>query len=106
VDESTRVEARLSPRIRVPLDTSFFQEHLLDKEGKASLESNAAFQQALKGIIIRTDNFSEDLYMLLNIQEATIEIEYEYDKYDTNGTPDELIDDTTVKVTSDFTLNL
>jgi hypothetical protein len=106
VDESTRVEARLSPRIRVPLDTSFFQEHLLDKEGKASLESNAAFQQALKGIIIRTDNFSEDLYMLLNIQEATIEIEYEYDKYDTNGTPDELIDDTTVKATSDFTLNL
>ena len=106
VDETTRVETRLSPRIRVPLDTTFFQERILDMEGTASLESNAAFQRALKGIIIRTDNFSEDLYMLLNIQEATIEIEYEYDQYDTNGTPDELIDDSTVKATSEFTLNL
>ena len=106
VDETTRVETRLSPRIRVPLDTTFFQERILDMEGTASLESNAAFQRALKGIIIRTDNFSEDLYMLLNIQEATIEIEYEYDQYDTNGTPDDLTDDSTVKATSEFTLNL
>jgi hypothetical protein len=44
--------------------------------------------------------------MLLNIQEATIEIEYEYDQYDTNGTPDDLTDDSTVKATSEFTLNL
>ena len=55
VDETTRVETRLSPRIRVPLDTTFFQERILDMEGTASLESNAAFQRALKGIIIRTN---------------------------------------------------
>jgi hypothetical protein len=106
VDETTRVESRLSPRIRVPLNPSFFQERIMDMEGSASLETNAAFQEALRGIIIRTENFSEDLYMLLNIQEATIKIEYEYDKLNSNGTPDDVTDDVVEKGQKEFVLNV
>jgi hypothetical protein len=106
VDETTRVETRLSPRIRVPLNTTFFQEQFIDKEGTPSLESNADFQRALKGIIIRTENFSEDLYMLLDLQGAAVKVAYEYDKYDTNGTPDDLTDDGIVKETDEVSLTL
>jgi len=106
IDETTRVETRLSPRIRVALDPSFFQKQLLDREGSPSLESNAAFQEAMRGIIVRTDNFSEDLYMLLDIQNAVVNVEYEFDDYNTNGTVDEIADDTIDKVQRVFTLGL
>ena len=106
VDETTRVETRLSPRIRVPLDPTFFQERIINMEGTTSLESNAAFQEAVKGMIIRTENFSEDLYMLLNIAQATIKVEYDYDKYNTNGTPDDDADDVTERATKEFSIGL
>ena len=106
VDETTQVESRLSPRLRVPLDTEFFQQRLLNLEGTEALRSNGAFQRAMRGIIIQTANFSEDLYMLLNIQGASIKIGYEYDKYDTNGTESELIDDVVEKVNKEFSLSL
>lgn len=106
VDETTRVETRLSPRIRIPLDTAFFQERVIDLEGSPSLETNAAFQQALRGIIIQADNFSEDLYMLLSLQDASVKIEYEYDKFNSNGTPDDESDDFTEKAKKVFSLEL
>ena len=106
VDETTQVETRLSPRLRVPLNPQFFQERLLDLEGTETLKSNGAFQREMKGIIIQTANFSEELYMLLNIQGAAIKIGYEYDKYDTNGTEDTLIDDVIEKVQREFILSL
>ena len=78
----------------------------MDREGSPSLESNAAFQEAMRGIIVRTDNFSEDLYMLLDIQNAVVNVEYEFDDYNTNGTVDEIADDTIDKVQRVFTLGL
>ena len=93
VDETTQVETRLTPRIRVPLDTSFFQERIIDLEGSPSLETNEAFQKSLRGIIIKTENFSEDLYMMLNLEDASVKVEYEYDKYNSNGTLDDDTDD-------------
>ena len=106
MDETTRVETRLSTRIRVPLDPTFFQERIINMEGTTSLESNAAFQEAVKGMIIRTENFSEDLYMLLNIAQATIKVEYDYYKYNTNGTPDDDADDVTERATKEFSIGL
>ena len=106
VDETTQVETRLSPRLRVPLNTQFFQERLLDLEGSEILKSNGAFQRAMKGIIIQTANFSEDLYMLLNTQGAAVKIGYEYDKYNTNGTEEDINDDVIEKVKKEFILSL
>ena len=67
VDETTQIETRLTPRIRVPLDTDFFQEKILDEEGEVVLSNNSNFIDHIKGINIRMENSSSDLYMSLNI---------------------------------------
>ena len=104
VDETTQVETRLSPRLRVPLDISFFQENIIDKEGSSDLETNVDFQKALRGLIIRAEDFSDDLYMLLDIQNANINIVYEYDDYQTQGTLGDTTDDTIEKAEKEFSL--
>lgn len=93
-DETEQVETRLTPRIRVPLDINYFQTRFIDMEGSPQLTSISAFQQYLKGLIIRGENFSEELYMLLDISNAVIKIEYEFDRYNENGTTDDTSDDT------------
>ena len=105
VDETTQVETRLSPRLRVPLDISFFQENIIDKEGSSDLETNVDFQKALRGLIIRAEDFSDDLYMLLDIQNANINIVYEYDDYKTQGTLGDTTDDTIEKAEKEFSLS-
>ncbi|MDC1056053.1 DUF4270 family protein [Flavobacteriaceae bacterium] len=105
VDETTQVETRLSPRLRVPLDISFFQENIIDKEGSSDLETNVDFQKALRGLIIRAEDFSDDLYMLLDIQNANINIVYEHDDYQTQGTLGDTTDDTIEKAEKEFSLS-
>jgi len=104
VDETLQVETRLSPRLRVPLDIGFFQENFIDKEGSTDLETSVNFQKALRGIIIRVEDFSEDLYMLLDIQNAAVNIVYEYDDYQTQGTLGDTSDDTVEKVEKEISL--
>ncbi|MDB3984621.1 DUF4270 domain-containing protein [Flavobacteriaceae bacterium] len=104
VDETLQVETRLSPRLRVPLDIGFFQENFIDKEGSTDLETSINFQKALRGIIIRVEDFSEDLYMLLDIQNAAVNIVYEYDDYQTQGTLGDTSDDTVEKVEKEISL--
>ena len=104
VDETLQVETRLSPRLRVPLDVGFFQENFIDKEGSTDLETSVNFQKALRGIIIRAEDFSEDLYMLLDIQNAAVNIVYEYDDYQTQGTLGDTSDDTVEKVEKEISL--
>ena len=104
VDETLQVETRLSPRLRVPLDIGFFQESFIDKEGSTDLETSVNFQKALRGIIIRAEDFSEDLYMLLDIQNAAVNIVYEYDDYQTQGTLGDTSDDTVEKVEKEISL--
>ncbi|MGY8922396.1 MAG: DUF4270 family protein [Flavobacteriales bacterium] len=104
IDETTQVETRLSPRLRVPLDISFFQEKLINKEGSIDLETVINFQETLKGLIIHADNFSDDIYMLLDINNAAINIVYEFDDYQTKGTPDDVSDDVVEKVEREFSL--
>ena len=93
VDEQESVETRLTPRIRIPLDKTFFQEKILDQEGEAVLSSDDNFSKHLRGLIIKTENFDDDLYMLLDIRNGRIMIEYEYDELDTNDTTDDTTDD-------------
>lgn len=93
-DETELVETRLTPRIRVPLDIDFFQTRFIDMESSPELSSLSAFQQYLKGLIIRTDNFSDEIYMLLDFANAEIKITYDYQRYNVKGTTDDTSDDT------------
>ena len=77
-DESKTEKDRLTPGIRIELDKTLFQTYLLDKEGDSSLSSNTLFLQNLKGIVISASNFSADLWPLLNISNAKVEVEYSY----------------------------
>ena len=78
IDERNKIQTRLSPRIRVPLDIGFFQSKIIDNEGKDPVSSYEKFIRFFKGIVIRADNVSDDLYMLLDINNANIKIEYDY----------------------------
>ena len=106
IDETTQVENRLTPRLRIPLDPNFFQEKLIDLEGTESLLSEISYQKDMRGLIIRTENFSDDLYMLLDIQNAEIKISYEFKDNNTQGTLEDLTDDTIEILERNFSLSL
>ena len=105
VDEREKVGARLTPRIRIPLQKEFFQEKILDFEGQSVFSNSDSFSKHLRGLIIKADGFNDDLYMLLDISNAQVRIEYEYDEVNTNSTPDDTSDDTTEKASKTYMLN-
>ena len=106
IDERKKIQTRLSPRIRVPLDKDFFQTKILDNEGGDPLSNYENFIRFFKGIIIRADNFSDDLYMLLDLNNANIMIEYDYNFNNLNGTSDNTSDDKIETNSKSFSLNL
>ncbi len=81
IDETKVIETRLTPRIRIPLDKSFFQNKILDKEGSFELSNQSDFSEYLRGIIITFEDSSDNLYMLLNFNSASIKIDYQFDRY-------------------------
>ena len=106
IDETTLIETRLSPRLRIPLNKNFFQKNLIELEGTNFLLNDATYQKRMRGIIIRGDNFSDNLYMLLDIQNAEINVKYVFDDYNTQGTLDDLSDDIIEKRERNLTLSL
>ena len=92
-DELTQVNYFETPRVRVPLDTQFFQRTIMNLEGSENIVNQANFNNFFKGLIVRAENFSDDLYMMLDILNARIVLEYNYNSYNTNGT-DDVSDDT------------
>ena len=78
-----------TPRLRVPLDINFFQSKIIDLEGQDQLINKANFNNHLRGLIVQAENFSDDLYMILDISNAGIVLEYNYNFYNTNGTTDQ-----------------
>tara|TARA_X000000950_G_C13896592_1_gene653095 strand:- start:84 stop:1889 length:1806 start_codon:yes stop_codon:yes gene_type:complete len=78
-----------TPRIRVPLDINFFQSKVIDLEGQDPLINKANFNNHLRGLIVQAENFSDDLYMILDISNAGIVLQYTYNFYNTNGTADQ-----------------
>ena len=106
VDETTQIETRLSPRIRVPLNPSFFQEKIIDEEGNETLTNSNNFNSHVKGINVRMENPSDDLYFLLNLAGARIVVTYDYDVYNDQDTPEDTSDDTTDVEQNTFNLNL
>lgn len=80
-DESQNISTRFSPRIRLELDNSFFQQRILDMEDEDVLENQELFRDYLRGLFVKIDHPSDDLKMLLNTREGNITIKYDYDKY-------------------------
>ncbi len=105
VDESKEVNTRLAPGIRVPLDASFFQENILDKEGGSELLSIANFNDFFRGIHLSVAPISEDMLLLLDLTQATITINYEHDSVNTNSTSD-VSDDTLTKLKKSYAFGL
>ena len=93
-DELTQVNYYETPRLRVPLDVNFFQRTLINLEGSERLVNQANFNNFFKGLIVRAENFTDDLYMVLDISNARIVLEYDYNSYNINDTYDDLSDDT------------
>ena len=73
VDESLEVDQRLSPRVRIPLDTSFFQQYVLDKEGDDVIIDNNRFQEYFNGIMINMQP-TNSLLMQLNFGAGQIKM--------------------------------
>ena len=106
-DESKEVDLRLAPGIIVNLDKDFFQENFIDKEGDTELLSQTNFQEFLRGIYLSASGTtSEDIMLLLDLLNAKIYVNYEYDKVDTNDTATDTSDDTIVKTDATYVLDL
>ena len=92
-DELTQVNFYETPRLRVPLDVNFFQRTIINLEGSENIVNQANFNNFLKGLIVRAENFTDDLYMMLDISNSRIVLEYDYNSYNINGTYDDVSDD-------------
>mgnify|MGYP001998972110 CR=1 FL=1 len=106
VDERETIETRLTPRIRIPLNRPFFQEKILDQEGETVFSNDDNFSKHLRGLIIKADIFDDELYMLLDMANSRIRIEYDYDQVDTNGTEDDISDDVTETKSKTFLISI
>lgn len=104
VDESEQVDERLSPRIRIPLSSDFFQSKIINKEGSIDLKNRDNFNLFFKGIHIEAYNFIDPLMMILDLNAAELVINYDYNKYNKNGTDDDLTDDTIDRESKSFKL--
>ncbi|MEM7380278.1 MAG: DUF4270 family protein [Bacteroidota bacterium] len=83
-DESEEAPERFQPGIRVELNTDFFQQNIIDKEGQSELLSLSNFQEFFRGVHMQMTPIDRDIMVLLNLTEATINITYEFDDLD-NG---------------------
>ncbi len=79
-DESLDSPQVIEPGIRVPLDLSFFQTNIMDKEGMSELISNSNFKNFLRGLHLSITPLTDDIMLLLDIRNANITISYEYDR--------------------------
>ncbi|MFT4831907.1 MAG: hypothetical protein ACI815_001558 [Psychroserpens sp.] len=106
LDESEEVQTKLAPGLRVPLNSAFFQQNILDKEGASELLNQGNFSDFFRGIHMSMDPTSENILMLLDLTRANITINYEHDSVDTNDTADDPSDDTIVQLNKNYVLNL
>ncbi|EKF55476.1 hypothetical protein I215_07197 [Galbibacter marinus] len=84
-DESEVPSERLAPRLRIALNTQFFQEKIINNEGKSPLLSANNFQEYLRGVYVSMETANNDLAMLLDVSNGYIEVHYQYDNTDSEG---------------------
>lgn len=107
VDESEQF-SRLDPGIRISLDSDFFQENILDKEGGSELLSQPNFNEFLRGLHFSISSISDDAMVLLDLTNpnVSLDIVYEYDAVDVNGTADDVSDDIVEVRESTYSIDL
>jgi len=90
------------------LDNDFFQTNILEREGSSELLSQANFNEFMRGIHLSLESagVTESLMLLLDLRQANITLTYSYLSVDTNSTPDDTSDDTTVEEERDYIFNL
>lgn len=79
VDSVTVDTLKLSPRIRLKLSNNFFQEKILDNQNSVNFVSQSAFKNFLRGLHIKTEQFSNGGSMInlnLNDPDANITLYY------------------------------
>ncbi|MDL5512954.1 DUF4270 family protein [Arenibacter sp. M-2] len=96
VDESEEAPVRIAPGIRVQLNSSFFQQNILDKEGSSELLSQANFAEFFRGVHM---SIPDDVLVMLDLTQGNITIKYEYDSV-TSST-----DATVIQNEREFVLN-
>ena len=106
VDESTQVKERLTPRLRIPIDKDYMQSKIIDMEGNIDLSNQDNFNLYFKGLFLSAYDFSDPLLLILNYADASLNIVYEYDRYNRNDTTDDTSDDTIDREEKTFKLNL
>ncbi|NNK10621.1 MAG: DUF4270 domain-containing protein, partial [Flavobacteriaceae bacterium] len=79
-DESLESPQVIEPGIRVVLDSDFFQQNILDKEGEPELISNSNFKDFFRGLHLSVTPTTDDIMLLLDLRSASITITYEYDR--------------------------
>ena len=84
--------SNLTPRLRVPLSKSIFQELIIDKEGDTELSTSQIWLDYFRSISIETSNFSAPLLMLLNFNGMTIRVAYSYRSKNTETSEIEIKD--------------
>ncbi|PIF00641.1 MAG: hypothetical protein CR994_04585 [Maribacter sp.] len=104
-EDESKLFTKLSPGIRVPLDKTFFQENILDKEGGAELLSQSNFNDYMRGLHLSIAPGSQDVMILLDMSEASVTMYYHYDKIDTKSTED-TSDDEKIEDQAEVVFNL
>ena len=90
IDVDEEDAKNLTPRLRVPLDKSFFQQQIFDKEDATELSTALLFQDYFRSVSIETRNFSMPLLMLLDFNKMTIRVAYTYKAKKANTNPVEI----------------
>jgi hypothetical protein len=93
VDESLTF-SKLSPGVRVALNSDFFQQYILDKEGSSELLSPSNFTEFIRGFHFSIeDQAGNDVLFLFDLKDSNVTMTYNYTSYDTNGTLTDTSDD-------------
>tara|TARA_R110001632_G_scaffold10018_2_gene37691 strand:+ start:1091 stop:2779 length:1689 start_codon:yes stop_codon:yes gene_type:complete len=90
----TLVKARLVPSLRVPLDTLYFRENILDKEGDEMLLNQNNFNNFFRGIYIKAEPLDgKGSYIIFDYAAASIVTYYSFTGDDDSAGDGEATDD-------------
>lgn len=90
----TLVKARLVPALRVPLDTLYFRETILDKEGDEMLLNQNNFNNYFRGIYIKAEPLDgKGSYIIFDYAAASIVTYYSFTGDDDSAGDGEATDD-------------
>tara|TARA_R110002051_G_scaffold315946_1_gene394992 strand:- start:5557 stop:7245 length:1689 start_codon:yes stop_codon:yes gene_type:complete len=90
----TLVTARLSPALRVPLDTLYFRQNIVDLEGSEMLLNQNNFNNYFRGIYIKAEPLDgKGSYIIFDYSEASIETYYSFTGDDDSAGDGEATDD-------------